>query len=413
MCDLNDSEDKAVELKRILILTADVGFGHRSAANAIAAALQDKYPDRCNVEILNPLDDERMPALLRDTQTDYDRLVREMPDLYKFQYQISDTAVPVTLVESAVTVLMYGVMKDILRRSKPDMVVSTHPLYPSPLNAVITLGKRDIPFFTVITDMGAVHRIWFNPTADLVCVPNQNVYQTALESKLPASIVKITGIPVHPNLVKEHRPKPILRAELRWQVERTTALIVGSKRVKNLEPMLNVINHSGLPLQLAIVAGGDDELYARLKEVDWHVPAHLYNFVTNLPTMMHASDLIICKAGGLITTEALACCLPLLLVDVTPGQEEGNADYVVQNGAGDLAKTPINALETLFHWLDHQNKLLQERALNASNLGQPLSAYVIADYAWNAATREPRPLPESKASLRPKIKELLNQFGIS
>jgi len=34
------------EPRRILILTADAGFGHRSAANAIAAALDQRYADR-------------------------------------------------------------------------------------------------------------------------------------------------------------------------------------------------------------------------------------------------------------------------------------------------------------------------------------------------------------------------------
>jgi ATP-dependent Lon protease len=35
--------------KRILILTADAGFGHRSAANAICEALEEKYPERVSV----------------------------------------------------------------------------------------------------------------------------------------------------------------------------------------------------------------------------------------------------------------------------------------------------------------------------------------------------------------------------
>jgi 1,2-diacylglycerol 3-beta-galactosyltransferase len=44
-----------------------------------------------------------------------------------------------------------------------------------------------------------------------------------------------------------------------------------------------------------------------------------------MPTMMRAADAIICKAGGLTVTESLACGLPLLLTDVIPGQETGNA----------------------------------------------------------------------------------------
>jgi UDP-N-acetylglucosamine:LPS N-acetylglucosamine transferase len=80
---------------------------------------------------------------------------------------------------------------------------------------------------------------------------------------------------------------------------------------------------------MIVVAGGDDDQYMRYQQSEWHVPTRIYNFVDNMPQFMHAADGIICKAGGLIVTESLACGLPLLLVDVLPGQEEGNADLVV------------------------------------------------------------------------------------
>jgi len=68
---------------------------------------------------------------------------------------------------------------------------------------------------------------------------------------------------------------------------------------------------------------------------------------------MHAVDFVVCKAGGLIVTEALACGLPLMLIDVIEGQETGNAEFVVDNGAGDIARMPLDMLETLYHWLSN------------------------------------------------------------
>ncbi|HTX80330.1 MAG TPA: hypothetical protein VMC62_11705, partial [Longilinea sp.] len=64
--------------KHVLILMADFGYGHRSAANAIAEALQETHGQDCVVEIINPLDDKRAPAFFRKDQANYDRLVREM-----------------------------------------------------------------------------------------------------------------------------------------------------------------------------------------------------------------------------------------------------------------------------------------------------------------------------------------------
>jgi hypothetical protein len=53
-------------MKRILILMADYGYGHHSAANAIAEALKETHNQDCVVEIVNPLNDERAPAFLRN-----------------------------------------------------------------------------------------------------------------------------------------------------------------------------------------------------------------------------------------------------------------------------------------------------------------------------------------------------------
>ena len=54
------------QYKRILILTGDAGFGHRRSANAIARALQETHGHECTVEIVNPMDDDRILPLVRN-----------------------------------------------------------------------------------------------------------------------------------------------------------------------------------------------------------------------------------------------------------------------------------------------------------------------------------------------------------
>ena len=78
--------------KRILLLIADAGFGHRRAAEAVAQALIETHGDECVVDIVNPLDDDSAPALLRDSQSDYDQMVRKWPGLYRLGYKASDRA---------------------------------------------------------------------------------------------------------------------------------------------------------------------------------------------------------------------------------------------------------------------------------------------------------------------------------
>jgi 1,2-diacylglycerol 3-beta-galactosyltransferase len=372
-------------MKRILILMAGFGFGHHSAANALSEALKETYGQNCVVEIVNPLDDERAPAFLRNEQENYDRMVREMPDLYKLGYQVSDSPAASNLIESAVTLLLFTLLRDIVHVHQPDVIVCTYWLFPAILSAVFDSENRRIPIITVVTDLGAVHNLWFSQKTDLCLVPNQFVYDLAVEAGLSAGKIKITGIPVHPDLAKGKVDQASIRLSLGWNPDLFTVLVVGSKRVGNLYETLRGLNHSGLPLQLAVVTGGDEELYNSFSQIQWHREAHLYNFVTNMPTLMRAADCVLSKAGGLIVTEALACELPLILINAIPGQEAGNVGYVVEGGAGDVAQDPLEVLEVMCHWLENEQELYNQRCLNARRLGYPQAANDAAGLVWAAA----------------------------
>jgi 1,2-diacylglycerol 3-beta-galactosyltransferase len=104
---------------------------------------------------------------------------------------------------------------------------------------------------------------------------------------------------------------------------------------------------------------------------------------------MRAADCVLGKAGGLTVSEALACGLPLIMVDVIPGQETGNAEYVVSGNAGVLASNPMDVLEATCHWLEKDHLYYREQANNARQLGRPGAADDAAELTWAlAASRE-------------------------
>jgi 1,2-diacylglycerol 3-beta-galactosyltransferase len=398
--------------KRVLILTADAGFGHRSAANAIAEALQETHGGDCTFEIVNVLDDEHTPRLLHDSQADYDRIARDMPDVYKFGYDATDLNAASGLMERGLQAMLYEAMRRVLQDQQPDVIISTYPLYQAPLGAVFALTKKFIPLVTVVTDLVTVHQIWFSPYPDLTVVPTETVRDLAIGAKVPAEQIEVIGIPVHPALSQETREKAAIRAELGWDPNLATLLIVGSKRSRLYVEVAHVLNHSGLPVQLIVATGGDDERYEELQKTEWHRPAHVYNFVKNMPTMMRAADVIICKAGGLTVTESLACGLPLMLTDVIPGQETGNAEYVVNGGAGEMIDAPLQALETVCHWLQNDGVLLKERSTNATKLGRPRAAYDIVERAWALMQRGPLEKEAEQVLLLPRLIEMFQRFGV-
>jgi 1,2-diacylglycerol 3-beta-galactosyltransferase len=400
-------------MKKILILTADTGFGHRTAANAIAEALQEKYGNLCEVIINNPMEDKRIPFFLRESEADYDRLVRDMPDLYRLGYNASDSPIPSAIVESALTVIFFEVMRDLVNDYRPDAIITTHPFYQSALKAVFDIHRNRILFFTTITDLATIHHLWFNPAADRLFVPNQAVFNLAVSYGIQPEKIFITGIPISPKFACEKRSRQEIRHDLGWDADALTILAVGSRRVENLLETLNVINHFGKPLQIVFAAGKDDVLYQKAQEMEWHMPVHLYEYVSDMSTMMHASDILICKAGGLIITEALTCQLPMILIDIIPGQETGNAHFVIDNNVGDLAQTPIELLEVMAHLTMEDSQLLKIRANNAARLSRPFAAVETADLVWEAAEKGfPRTGKLHSSKERLKLVDLLNKFQI-
>lgn len=396
---------------KVLILSADAGFGHRSAAIAIQEAIKLRYSQDIYSEIINPLDEKHVPNFLKESQSDYDKWVREVPELYRFGYEASDGVVTSSIMESVLTVLLFEALKAIIIDFSPQFIVTTYPLYQAPLNAVLAVNNLSVPVMTVLTDLSTLHRIWFNTDVDYLVVPNSLVEDLAISYGINAQKILNLGIPVHPKIASSTQSKKQLRKELGWETGKITILAVGSKRVEHFVEMLDILNHSGYQLQLVIVAGKDQELFKDLQETEWHQKAIIYEFVDEMPRFLKAADLILCKAGGLIVTESLASGLPLLLIDVIPGQETGNAEFVVDNKAGFWIKNQNELLSSICHLFLEDNNQLKEMQSTAFELGRPQAAFSIAEKI-HEDVQKIKSLPPIYKERRLTILELLEKFQI-
>jgi 1,2-diacylglycerol 3-beta-galactosyltransferase len=374
--------------KKILILTSDTGFGHRSAANAISEALIEVYGHECECKIINPFIDKHAPAFIRKSQTNYDVIVRASPELYWLSYASSDQPFSRQMVEGAFSIWLNKTIRTILLEERPDVIVSTYLECNPPLTTALRILKHQVPIFTVITELKSVHKTWYQGKPQKIFVANDGVCNEALRAGVAAEKIFVSGIPVNLMIAKEKRSKDEIRTELGWELGLTTLLSVGSRRVDNLIGNLKAINGNDLPIQAIAVAGGDDSLYQQLQCIKWQVPVRLYNYVHNIPQMLHAADIVITKAGGLIISESLACGLPMILVDIIPGQETGNAAFVCEQNAGEVVKTPKDMLITLHHWLSGGQKELKEISANACKLGKSDAAFTIADEIWKIGIKK-------------------------
>jgi len=75
--------------------------------------------------------------------------------------------------------------------------------------------------------------------------------------------------------------------------------------------------------------------------------AEILGWTDQIPHLLMTHHVLVSKAGGATTQEAVAARCPMVVNQVVPGQEEGNCELLLRHGAGALATTPDAVLATL------------------------------------------------------------------
>jgi UDP-N-acetylglucosamine:LPS N-acetylglucosamine transferase len=382
--------------RTILVLTNDAGLGHRQAALATVAALEQRYGAQCRPILVNPLEEPGVPAALRNVQSDFNRVVRLAPSLYRFGHGLANTALPTRVMERMEVLTLSEPIGRVLRRARPDVVVTTHPVFVYLLADYRRRAGETWPLIVLVTDLARLQRLWFRKEVDLYLVPTAQAAALAARRGIAAERVHVTGIPVDLRLGEAASPAE-LRAAYGWDPALPTVLAVGSRRVLDFCAFLRAINDAELPLQMVVVTGDDADLLAEARAIPWRVPAHLYGYVDDLPERLRAADAVVTKAGGLTVAESLAAGRPLFIIQCTPMHERGNADYVTDHSAGVRAESPAALVAALRRALANGGRPLAQMGDCARELGRPRAAYHAAELIWAAAENAPaQPTPEAE-----------------
>jgi 1,2-diacylglycerol 3-beta-galactosyltransferase len=374
-------------VKRVLFLMSDTGGGHRAAAEAIRDALFVRYGQQAvQVELVDVFKQARFP--LNYMPEFYPWLVNHSKASWGLTYNLSNTRGRAKVLSRSMYLSNANRFKRMVRQHPADVVVCVHSVIARPsMQAFMTLEKRP-PFITVVTDLVSTHMFWYDRRVERCLVPTQQAYDRGVEAGLTPDQLRITGLPVHPRFADGLMDKADARAQLGWDTQVPAILLVaGGEGMGPLYETARAINAKRLPCQLAIVAGKNKPLKARLEASEWHQPTHIYPFVKDMPRLMAAADILVTKAGPATISEACIAGLPLILSDAIPGQETGNVEFVVQNNAGVFAPQPSAVGDAVADWLAEGPAGLKRRAANARRLGRRNAVWEIADEVWDYAQR--------------------------
>lgn len=360
---------------KVAILSVSAGAGHVRAAEALEDAARRWYPE---VETIHLDLMDLVPRLFRKSYADsYVTVVQNLPAFWGYLYartdrQEADSAM--NRLRTAVERLNTRQFRRTLRELAPDHVICTHFLPAQVLSEQIAKGAFDRPVWVQVTDFD-VHAMWVHERMTGYFAADDEVAWRLAQRGIPGETVRVTGIPVMP-VFGEPQSRAARAAELGLDPERMTLLLMsGGAGVTAIDILAQRLLRMEGDFQVLALAGRNERLLADLRDLAARHPGRLFpmGFTRTIERVMACADVAITKSGGLTTSECLAMGLPMIVVSPIPGQEERNAQFLLENGAA-LIAADASALAYRVARLITEPARLEALRANARRLGRPDAA---------------------------------------
>ena len=326
--------------KRILFIISDTGGGHRSAANAIVAALAAAGTD-VTCEMVDLLRASGLPG------------IRNAPELYAFfsaghiwlhnlLFRLFNSPRIMDMATSLSYRFARNRIRQIIDSFNPDLVVVIHPLAVRPMCKFRDETSASWPVITVVTDLISVHASWLSPHADLYLLPTPESVTLAKKHGVPATKARLSGFPVHPRFCLPLPDRETARAELGIPVDRFTVLLTsGGAGGGQVAALVDELERECSNCTLLVVTGRNSNLRRKLCDrASAPLHTYVYGFIDHMEQLMTACDVVVTKAGPGTIMEAVTLRRPLVLTGAVGLQEEGNIQFVLESGIGSLCTTP-------------------------------------------------------------------------
>ena len=362
--------------KKVLILSASVGAGHISAANALEKEFQKQNAaaEIKNIDVLEYTN----PLFRRLYGKAYLDMVNKMPEVLGWMYDSLDKPWENERRRLALDRLNTQKFIKLIKNEKPDIAVCTHFLPAEIISWLRAKNKIDTKQAIVVTDFDA-HAMWLCHNFEHYFVALDETKAHLEKLGIPANKLIVSGIPIDP-VFAEHKDKQEMREKHGLDKDRLTILVsAGGFGVGNIANLLEALSELETEAQIIAVCGRNEELKTQLEKLaeeklnTTRVKFHPIGYTKQMDEYMSASDLIVGKPGGLTTSEALAKGLIFVIVNPIPGQEERNSDHLLEKGCA----IKCNNLPVLAYKIDKlvgDKERFAQMKTNVQNLATPNSA---------------------------------------
>lgn len=359
--------------KRIDFLFFDAGGGHRSAALALKAVVEEQYRDweirLLNLqEVLDSLDIFRKVTGIR------------LQDVYNLALKNGWTLGSAYLLRMMHLVIrvyhrsQVKLLTQVWRERRPDLVVSLIPNFNRAIFESLQQAMPGTELVTVLTDLADYPpHFWIEKQPQyFVCGTDRAVEQATSMGHPVSRVFRVSGMILRPAFYKA---REIDRAEERRSLglaaDLPTGLVLfGGQGSDVMREIAENLGNCHTDLQLITVCGRNAKLKTRLEQLQTRNSIHVEGFTERIPELMRLADFFIGKPGPGSISEAIHMGLPAIVEENawTLPQERYNAEWLKENGLGVVLKNFRHVEAAVRELLNGGNlQAMRERALQFKN----------------------------------------------
>ena len=370
-------------MEKILIFYASYGGGHLSAAKSIQNYFLENYP-AIETEMIDCMK-YISKTLEKLTTGAYREMAKKAPKLWGKVYSGSEKGL-LSQISKDSNKLMAKKLLKLIQEKNPDYIISTHPFSSQMVSFLKKKGLLNCKLATIMTDF-AMHKQWLigHEYTNLFFVSNDSMKQDLIAYGVDENKIHVTGIPMSSRFFESFDQNSIYEMFDLDPNKKVILFFGGGEFGLGKERTVAVLKAflEKVPDYQIVAAAGKNEKMKEafenlLNECHAQDRVRVLGFTDKVPELMHIASIVVSKPGGLTTTETLACELPMIVINPIPGQEEENAEFLEQKGAGIWIRAKDNPEEVLVS-LFKNNEKLEDMKKNAKLLAKKNSTKEICE----------------------------------
>jgi processive 1,2-diacylglycerol beta-glucosyltransferase len=300
----------------------------------------------------------------------YIQLVRDAPYLLGWVYRATDEPWKGEAARLQLDRLNTQPLIKFIKSFDPHITVCTHFMPAGIISHLIDQGALETHHSIVVTDLDC-HAMWLSRIFHryFVAMDETKAHLEALG--LPPERISATGIPIDP-VFAQPVDRAAVQASFGLRAEKPTLLLsAGALGLGPTEVVVRRLMELWHDTQTIVICGKSDELRTKITGIVGarNPRFRVLGYTDRMHELMQISDLFIGKPGGLTTSEALACGLPMCVVSPIPGQEERNSDHLLEKGCAIKANELTTLSWKIDRLLDNPARLARMRE-NTQKIGR-------------------------------------------